>query len=98
MPQPAAAVTLAKLSTETVPLMAVLEVPLEPKYPALIACVWFPDAARTVPALIVPWATTVICELAAAAMAVARLTAEMPLEPDVIESPDEVVTESLPEP
>ena len=54
MAQPAAALTLAKLSIETVPLMALLEVPLAPKYPALIPWVCDPEGFRFVPELMVP--------------------------------------------
>src|SRR5665213_1350123 len=95
MPEPAAAVTVALLVTDTLPATALLGWFVPPgKKPAVIAEGWEPLLLRFVPEWIVPLATTVTLVLAEAV--VDQLLALMALLPELSTSPVEVVTLMLP--
>src|ERR1700746_487077 len=99
MPDPAAAVILAALSTITVPFTLRFVVGLvPPKNPAAIPDGSNPLLFRMVPELMLPAADTVTKAPESSEIEVASLIASIPELPDVITSPLDVVTTMSPGP
>src|SRR5258705_13647796 len=82
MPCAPRAVMLAELSTDTVPLIAVLGLPAGPKKPAEMPAGEAAPGVRCTPESIVPAAVTETVEPAVARTELAWVIARMPCEPE----------------